>query len=288
MIPRPPRLEDLELQPVAPDRGASETVVKWRDVDRDSWKLRVAQIPRKDQETVDEVRATYVLVDKGKDQHSRLLGAYNLRDRSGPGSRTYGPEHMVFSSFGPQELDKYRLTAGILLLKDLVESAPGAEYSGFFNRVAPSHSGFHFQYVRERLPVWKALADDAQFSLLDGRVEVKGLRNWLFSASCFEAARPHDVAEIAWAAIQDDLDAHDVLLSVFGGKYRCIPVRRRQRKPISMCVTLPDHIGNFGGMELSGVMILTNGEMAATLEQESPERLQTRMLEAFREICASG
>ena len=271
-----------------PGRAASRTVVKWHDLDRDPWKLRVVRLPTKKKETVDRVRATYVLLDTGKDQHSRLLRAFNLRDRSGPGSRTYGPEHTVFSSFGSQQLDEYALTAGILLLKTRVKAAPRAEYSGFFNRVAPSHGGFHFQYVRERLPIWKALPDDTEFSLLNGRVKVKRLKNWLYSASCFEAARPHDVAEVGWAAIKDDLDAHDVLISVFDGKYRCIPVRRRQRKPTSLSVTLPDRSGNFGGMELSGVMIVTDVKMAAMLKQEPADKLQTRMRQAFREICDSG
>ncbi len=254
----------------------------WTDVPTGSpCQLRFVQVPHRKDEAVDRLRATYVLVDDG--QEGRVLQAFNLRDRTGPGSKTYGLEHMAFTSFSTQELDEHSLNAGFLLLERLTASGP-ATYSGFFNRVSPSHSGFHFQFVREELPIWKHLDEDQGIPVFQdpSGATVLRLKDWFFSVWCFQAKRPCDAARLAWASINDDQAVYDVLIATSRGAYRCIPVRRRRRKPVSMCVTMPEHYGDFGGMELSGTLILTHLEMFDRLKSEDPVALAARIRSGFQ------
>ena len=67
--------------------------------------------------------------------------------------------------------------------------------------------------------------------------------------------------------------------------YRCIPVQRRRRKALSICVTKLSDYGDFGGMELSGTIVISRHEMFERLQETEPQDLTTRIQMAYWDTC---
>jgi hypothetical protein len=291
MIPAEPLLENLKLQPIVPYKGPTQASVAWTPVDQfadpSGVLVRLVSKPTREQEWIDPLQATYVLLDAGGT--NRVIQAYNLRERTPPGSSTYGKGHSVVTSFASQELDGYSLAAGLLFLSEFANADKSNEsWSAFFNGFAPTYTGFHFQYVKETLPIW-AHPTGNPVKIFDGLGQMQCLNGWVFSATCFSSDLAWVVASAAWSFIRDRHHQYDLLFHYDRLIYRCIPIARCRRKPVSMCVTrqLTDY-GDFGGMELSGMIIVAKPAVFKMLKmlRESTD-LTTRIRMAYKDTCES-
>lgn len=291
MIPPKSELQYLELQRLL------ETGVSW---DNEDWepayeykendtgtKLRHVNSPQKNDESVDPLVATYNLVDMDarddvrKLSTNRVLQPFNLRVRKPPGSNVYGPGHCVATSFSAQQLDDKGILAGLLFMEEL-KNYLNRPWCGFFNAFAPSHQGFHFQYLCEDLPIWKCQRKRI-FSMFDDTVTIASVEGWSIRAQCFSSESASAVAVAVWFFVKERLASYDLLLRFDGTEYSCIPVQRSRRRPLPLCVATQGECGDFGGLELSGVILIKSKSVFEKLQKEKD--LPGRIRSGFKYTC---
>ena len=272
-IPSSPKSGDLYLHKTS-EKPEIDVEERFQDYRTDCvCTFREFEPPGED-EPPNHFRATYELRDSGGD--GRVVHAYNLRQRV----KTYGPGHLVLSGFGAQQLDRYRVAGGILFMQELEEDC-----SGFFNGCGYSHGGIHFQYVLEELPIWRRDHSDGRLRISGGDGSVSRV-DWFFDGLCFSSDNAAVLTDSVWIYVKDDPGMYDLLFNRKDTQIRCIPVRRRARRATSLCITDYGHYGDFGGMELSGV-IMTQKEspMALAFREAEKNSLDARLKMAFKEVC---
>ena len=176
----------------------------------------------------------------------------------------------------------------------------GPGYSGIFNETAAGEpQSLHFQYFGEPLPLWTELEGGrvtvANRHTVSFGVSVGELSGWPFTAPVFESTDPEALAGAVWEEIERYRSGTpsgsgltcttDLLLSHSDdGMLRLIAVRRdwNKRQPKSFygdCAAF----GNFGGLELCGLVMTIKAETAFQALATDPSTLAKNLDEALRE-----
>jgi hypothetical protein len=191
---------------------------------------------------------------------------YSVRARRRP----YTNFHFVLSNSNPQGLDLNSIRAGLFVLKGLGKNA-----TGFFNATAPSHAKFHFQFFGHTLPLWKnikrgaVLISQQKSHEIDKKVKIGDMENWLFKAKVLSSSDPESLARVLLHEI-DELNRrypglfYDLLLSIDDAEiiHVALALRRGAHlcKPKSFYPEQPDVYGDFGGLELCGLIVTIKEE----------------------------
>ncbi|NUO81872.1 hypothetical protein HUU05_17510 [candidate division KSB1 bacterium] len=179
--------------------------------------------------------------------------------------RAYTDLHVVLSNPKAQSLDLNGIKAGLYFLRGL---GPGC--SGFFNAAAPSFAKFHFQFFCEVLPLWKNIQDKTVSITPQGshavsdHVKVGALANWPFDAKVLSCVDVDPLAEATLSEVIDLRKKHsdyeyDLLLFMDSDEliHVALALRRGANhvKPKSFYPEKPEAYGDFGGLELSGLIV---------------------------------
>ncbi len=236
---------------------------------------------------------------KTKPTEKGLLARFSLPEapeniyRLTPKRRLYTEKHLVLSHPAlPQRLaDVNQIRLGFRFLKGM-----GPAYSGFFNTAAGSVRRFHFQIFGMPLPLWENL--EAEYVTvvnrqLDGAVSRGTIQGWPFRAPIYESGDLEALAERVSAAIEEQQQERpakdtDLLFTLEeDGTFKAVLVERyvAKIKPKSFYPEQPNAYGNFGDLELSGLLLVKDGKVFEMLET-NPRLAAERIEAALRETTS--
>jgi hypothetical protein len=184
-----------------------------------------------------------------------------------------------------------QLRAGLHFLHGM-----GPGYSGFFNAAGPSEPGsFHFQFFGVELPLWRQLEQGlitvgCRQASTAGSVVSGSLEGWPFRAAVFEAGDPDLLADAVWSRIEDDRRRRRGITDVLfthgcDGILRAATVLRDRRavRPPSFWPADRSAYGDFGGLELSGLVVaIKSGDLFQRFSAD-PELAGTNLSAALAE-----
>jgi len=186
---------------------------------------------------------------------------YNVRARHRP----FTDFHIVLSSPKAQLLEVNGIRVGLYFLKSL-----GPQHSGFFNAAAPSYAKFHYQFFGEALPLWENIKSKLVSITPRGshtvseRVKVGALTNWPFEANVLSSNDTDALVKAVLWEVKDLRRKHssyeyDLLMFMDSDEVIHVALALRRGashvKPKSFYPENQEAYGDFGGLELSGLIV---------------------------------
>ncbi len=172
----------------------------------------------------------------------------------------------------------------------------GAGYSGLFNASAAGVAElFHFQFFGVPLPLWTEL-ERGRVSVTDkysqlGQASEGQLAGWPIQAPVFESENPDELATSVWAYDQKVRSESEYITDLLfnhgqDGILRVVAVKRQKDRSHPQSFYRPDTsaYGDFGGLELSGLIVNITDAVAFQAFANNRSLAATRIETALRDV----
>ncbi len=194
-----------------------------------------------------------------------------------PRIRAYGAGHLVLATRASNSISKENIDA-LLEVTDLL----GPAYSGFWNIQASNYDGFHAQFVKEVLPIWKyvgKIGDNAMVSCLSsaGGVSKFDLEGWPFDGILLMSDSRSALVNSVWNELESiGNDGHlDILAHCAEVGRIAVYLALKPKFRINSVEEVTHR--KIGGMEKSGLLLINSEE--GTSMSEPSETALLKMLE---------